>query len=297
MGPDPLELLRRRVVVAVRRTCPASLAEQAEDIVQNVMVQLVASGRAGEGKPDLSPTYLAKAAYGVAVDEIRRRCRRREDHVEDPRGLNGFAGSTPGPEQAAASREVARGIQDCLEHLVRARRVAVTLYLEGCSVPESAGLLRWSEKKTENLVYRGLAGPVGWWRRPWVPIATAAAVLIVAAGLVIQQRYLTRQQRAEYRAPVHTCAASLVPEGQPLPRGDCVLRWSACPDGTAYDVRVTTEDLEIVARARELSLAEFVVPEESLRSVPSGGRILWQVTAHLPDGGVSESPGYSVEVR
>jgi RNA polymerase sigma-70 factor, ECF subfamily len=157
MGPDPLEILRGRVVVAVRRTCPASLAGQAEDIVQNVMVQLVASGHAGEGKRDLSPTYLAKAAYGVAVDELRRRCRRREDRVDDPRGLDGFAGSAPGPERATASAEIARGIHDCLERLVRARRLAVTLYLEGCSVPEAAGLLRFGGKKTENLVYRGLA--------------------------------------------------------------------------------------------------------------------------------------------
>ena len=41
--------------------------------------------------------------------------------------------------------------------LVRPRRLAVALYLQGHSVPEAAKLLEWGNKRTENLVYRGLA--------------------------------------------------------------------------------------------------------------------------------------------
>ena len=39
----------------------------------------------------------------------------------------------------------------------RERRLAVTLYLQGHSVPAAARLLEWTAKRTENLVYRGLA--------------------------------------------------------------------------------------------------------------------------------------------
>ena len=39
----------------------------------------------------------------------------------------------------------------------RERRLAVTLHLQGHSVPEAARLLDWAVKRTENLVYRGLA--------------------------------------------------------------------------------------------------------------------------------------------
>jgi RNA polymerase sigma-70 factor (ECF subfamily) len=39
----------------------------------------------------------------------------------------------------------------------RDRRLAVTLYLQGHTVPEAARILDWSGKRTENLVYRGLA--------------------------------------------------------------------------------------------------------------------------------------------
>jgi RNA polymerase sigma-70 factor (ECF subfamily) len=39
----------------------------------------------------------------------------------------------------------------------RERRLAVILHLQGHSVREAARLLDWAFKRTENLVYRGLA--------------------------------------------------------------------------------------------------------------------------------------------
>jgi RNA polymerase sigma-70 factor (ECF subfamily) len=39
----------------------------------------------------------------------------------------------------------------------RERRLAVTLHLQGHTVPEAARILDWAAKQTENLVYRGLA--------------------------------------------------------------------------------------------------------------------------------------------
>ena len=39
----------------------------------------------------------------------------------------------------------------------RERRLAVTLHLQGHTVPQAARLLDFSPKQTENLVYRGLA--------------------------------------------------------------------------------------------------------------------------------------------
>jgi RNA polymerase sigma-70 factor (ECF subfamily) len=157
MSEGDVESLRRRLVAAVKRTCPASLAAHVEDIVQNVLTQLVVLPGGGEGNRSFSSTYLSKAAYGATVDEIRRMCRRRESAMGDDSILDRTPDAAAGPERQAASTEIARGIQDCLTHLVRPRRLAVTLYLEGCSVPAAATLLRWSPKKTENLVYRGLA--------------------------------------------------------------------------------------------------------------------------------------------
>jgi RNA polymerase sigma-70 factor (ECF subfamily) len=154
---DEFESLRGRVAGAVRRTCPAWLVAQADDIVQNVMAQLLRTLRQGEGERSFSAMYVEKAAYGATVDEMRRLYRRRECSAVPESHLKDRASPTPGPEQCALSREIAREVEQCLRHLSNARRLAVVLHLRGCTVPEAACLLCWSEKKTENLVYRGLA--------------------------------------------------------------------------------------------------------------------------------------------
>ena len=89
------------------------------------------------------------------MDEIRRVRRRRESDLDDE-GVEPVAIAQPDPERIAASREIGRGILDCLSRMSRERRLAVTLYLQGHSVPEASRVLDWTAKRTENLVYRGL---------------------------------------------------------------------------------------------------------------------------------------------
>jgi len=155
---DPeFEVLRRRVVSAVRRHCPPRLAGEAEDIVQNVLIKLLKSSRKSAGNKTFSSVYLEKSACGAVVDEIRRACRRREAPVQDPGGMDAMASRRAGPERGSASIEIARGILDCLQRLTRSRRLVVTLYLHGCTVPEAAARRGWTLTKTESLVYRGMA--------------------------------------------------------------------------------------------------------------------------------------------
>ena len=149
-----LEVLRRRVTAAVRRACPRWLGEQAEDLVQTVLSQLVGGG---EGDRQFTSIYLEKAAYGATVDEIRRRVRRREEFVGGEEAWSGRPSADPGPERGAAGKELARAIRECLSRLVPPRRIAVVLHLQGCSVPETADRLAANEKRAENLVYRGMA--------------------------------------------------------------------------------------------------------------------------------------------
>ena len=65
--------------------------------------------------------------------------------------------SRPSPERRAEQSQLGASIAACLSSLKPERRQALVLYLEGHSVVEAARLLGWSHKKTENLVYRGLA--------------------------------------------------------------------------------------------------------------------------------------------
>lgn len=147
--------LRERLKRSVARICPPWLARHADDIIQIALLRVLDVLRAG-GNRALSASYLKRAAYSAAVDEMRRQFRRREVSEEDLPGLQSLASAAADPEQGALANEIGRGITDCLGDLVPARRLAATLYLQGCSVPEVGSRLGWSTKKAEHLVYRAL---------------------------------------------------------------------------------------------------------------------------------------------
>ncbi|REJ80704.1 MAG: RNA polymerase sigma factor [Acidobacteria bacterium] len=147
---------------AVRRVCPAWLRDRQEDLVQVAVLRVMdvqrRSDERGEGNRELGSSYLYRVAYSAMIDEIRR-IRRRDETDLDGEGpaVIQHTTSAPGPDAVTQASEQGAAIRDCLGHLLAPRRSAVTLYLAGHSVPESARLLGWTLKKTENLVYRGLA--------------------------------------------------------------------------------------------------------------------------------------------
>ena len=161
--PDPIlseeETLRLRGQLerAVYRVCPQWLADLRDDLVQIALMRVMEVHRRSEGKREFAASYLWKVAYSALVDEIRKQRRRRETPLEEVGQEDGPIAFNPNPERRTADHEVGDGIQSCLADLVRPRRLAVVLYLQGHSVPEAAKLLQWGPKKTENLVYRGLA--------------------------------------------------------------------------------------------------------------------------------------------
>jgi RNA polymerase sigma-70 factor (ECF subfamily) len=132
------------------------MADQAEDIVQVALIRVVEILKAREGNAGLASSYLWKAAYTATVDEIRRLRRRREVPLEDaPADLSDPLRGDP--ERTREAGEIGRGLSECLARLIESRRLAVTLHLQGHSVPEAARLLGWSAKRVENLVFRGMA--------------------------------------------------------------------------------------------------------------------------------------------
>ncbi len=155
---DPVELsrLRSKLARAVRTSCPPWLGNSVEDIIQSAMLRVMEIAKRSEGEIEFKSSYLWKVAYSALVDEIRRLRRRRE--VEFMEGALHFQRpSFPDPERAAESNEIGDRVDDCLTRLLNSRRSAVTAYLHGHTVPETARLLGWTVKKAENLVYRGLA--------------------------------------------------------------------------------------------------------------------------------------------
>lgn len=153
---DTFEEIRRRVLSAVWRNCPAWLRDRSEDVVQNVLMKLLKSVRKSEGNKTFSTVYLERSVYGAVVDEMRRIGRQRESPMATEQAIERFPSPRSNPERESSSGEIVRGIQDCLGRLSRPRKLALTLYLYGCTVPETARRLRWHLKRTESLVYRGL---------------------------------------------------------------------------------------------------------------------------------------------
>jgi RNA polymerase sigma-70 factor (ECF subfamily) len=147
---------------AVRRQCPAWLGNDAQDIAQAALTKVMAAERKNEGERPLSSFYLHRVAHSALVDEIRRRKRRQEVSLEGAAEsadeARSFEPAAQGdPESEASFSELGTAVRDCLQGAKRERRLAVTLYLHGHSVPEAARILGWDVKRTENLVYRGLA--------------------------------------------------------------------------------------------------------------------------------------------
>jgi RNA polymerase sigma-70 factor (ECF subfamily) len=152
--------LRQILVRVVARVCPAWLSAQRDDLVQAAVMRVVQVldklPPVSEGDPPFPTSYLYKVAHSTLVDEIRRVRRRRETDFDDE-GVAVAAVTVDDPERRAAWREIGRGIQSCLLLLKRERRLAVTLYLQGHNVADAARILDWPVKRTENLIYRGLA--------------------------------------------------------------------------------------------------------------------------------------------
>ena len=107
-----------------------------------------------EGKDSVPASYLWKAAHSATIDEIRR-ARRANESGLDSLGPEAAAPQVS-PERHAASRLLGDAMRACLTVLPRDRRLAVTLHLQGHTVPECGRLLGWNAKRAENLVYRGM---------------------------------------------------------------------------------------------------------------------------------------------
>jgi hypothetical protein len=140
--------------------------------------------------------------------------------------------------------------------------------------------------------------PARRWRPSrWIPIAAAAALLVVVGAIGVQVLRDRTPSAPVYRSPGADWLHSELAADQVLPRDHCLLRWTPGPEGTTYQVRVMSEDHDALARGRRLDRAEFLIPPAALEGVPSGGRIFWQVTVRLPDGRTVDSETFDGRVE
>jgi RNA polymerase sigma-70 factor (ECF subfamily) len=149
--------IRQKLTASVARVCPRWSADQREEILQGALVRLAERLEQDEEIEGFGASYLWRVAFTATVDEVRRRQRRREVPLDETSVTTLADGTAVDPEQRMAGRQLGAGILACLSGLIRSRRLALALHLQGHSVLEAARLLGWPAKKTENLVYRGLS--------------------------------------------------------------------------------------------------------------------------------------------
>ena len=132
------------------------------------------------------------------------------------------------------------------------------------------------------------------WTRSWM---AAAAVLLVgvAVGLFLQ---LSPDRRdSAFRDSDRYVIEPLVQPDATLPRDAFRLRWTPGPQDSRYQVRVTSEDLQVLTTVSDLTVPELVLDRDLLTSVAPGARVLWQVDVTLPGGETVSSQTFTVRVR
>jgi RNA polymerase sigma-70 factor (ECF subfamily) len=158
-GPQPSStderylVLRQQLARVVARVCPPTLSASREDIVQAALIRIL---QLGEEDPTLSSSYLWKVAFSATIDELRRQGRRAESPLDDAGDL-ATASAHPDPERLLRGQQAGEALRACLGALAPSRRRPVTLFLLGHSLVDIAERLGMPVKRTDNLVYRGIA--------------------------------------------------------------------------------------------------------------------------------------------
>jgi RNA polymerase sigma factor (sigma-70 family) len=142
-----------RMVARGHRLDPAEL----DEVFQEVRVRIWTAVGPGESIARLPTSYVYRTATSVALDLIRRRRTRREAMSDPIHLVSDPADGDTGSSERVELQELGGLIEDALAGLVATRRGPVRMYLEGYDKEEIAAVLGWTEPKTRNLLYRGLA--------------------------------------------------------------------------------------------------------------------------------------------
>ena len=130
--------------------------EDIDELLQELRVRFWRARK--DGLLDLSANYVRRAAISAALDIIRRRRVDRNVSLDESEsGSHPLATTLASPAEQLEQSELAQRVALAVDGLAPARRAAVRMYLDGYRREEIAELLTWSDAKTRNLLYRGLA--------------------------------------------------------------------------------------------------------------------------------------------
>ena len=130
-----------------------------DDLVQEVRSRLWRAGDSGERIAGLGTSYVYRTAMTAAVDLIRGRRRGINARLEPESRRSDMVAMRVqrAPDELLEDLELGAAIESTIEELQLTRRGVVRMFLAGYERDEIATLLGWTEAKTRNLLYRGLA--------------------------------------------------------------------------------------------------------------------------------------------
>jgi RNA polymerase sigma factor (sigma-70 family) len=122
-----------------------------DEVMQEVRIRLWRARGTSEQVGEANTSYIYRTASTAALDVLRRRRARqadRHDPIEEgPVAV--LSAPTPDPYGVLEGSELASKVVQAIE--------AIRMHLAGYPREEIASLMGWTEAKTRNLLYRGLA--------------------------------------------------------------------------------------------------------------------------------------------
>jgi len=124
-----------------------------DEVVQEVRIRLWR----GEKTDAPSTSYVYRTAISASIDLLRRRRARGSDRTVALDSVEEPVSDAGDPARALEESQLAAQLARAVDDIVPSRRAVVRMYLGGYAREEIATLMGWSEAKTRNLLYRGLA--------------------------------------------------------------------------------------------------------------------------------------------
>lgn len=128
-----------------------------DEVMQEVRIRLWRADPKGEHVASLGASYVYRTAVSAALDILRRRRAYAADRTDSVDDHSERLATASIPSADAETRELSERILAAVDALHASRRAVVRMYLSGYEREEIADLMGWTEPKTRNLLYRGLA--------------------------------------------------------------------------------------------------------------------------------------------
>ena len=132
-----------------------------DEVMQEVRIRLWRARGTSEQVGETNTSYVYRTASSAALDVLRRRRARqadRHDAIDDRATVTTMLTSQePDPHATLEGSELARRVARAIDEIPATRRAPVRMHLAGYPREEIASLMGWTEAKTRNLLYRGLA--------------------------------------------------------------------------------------------------------------------------------------------